>query len=78
MKEEREGLLKDLAKLKTALQHLAARNQGTVLSSLHIHACIRPRHAKLLLAVLFAEAHMCSVQSLLILMLVLVSWDSTK
>ena len=29
MKEEREGLLKDLAKLKTALQQLAARNQGT-------------------------------------------------
>lgn len=28
MKEEREGLLKDIAKLKTALQHLAARNQG--------------------------------------------------
>ena len=37
MKEEREGLLKDLAKLKTALQHLAARNQGTMLSNLHMH-----------------------------------------
>ena len=28
MKEEREGLLQDITKLKTALQHLAARHQG--------------------------------------------------
>lgn len=28
MKEEREGLLKDIAKLKAALQQLAARHQG--------------------------------------------------
>ena len=33
MKAEREGLLKDLCKLKTALHHLAARNQGTMLST---------------------------------------------
>ena len=28
MKEEREGLLQDMAKLKAALQQLAARHQG--------------------------------------------------
>ena len=28
MKEEREGLLKDIAKLKAALSQLAARHQG--------------------------------------------------
>ena len=38
MKEEREGLLQDLAKLKTALHHLAARNQGTLPSSLCLPA----------------------------------------
>lgn len=34
MKEERESLLQDLAKLKTALHHLAACNKGTMPSSL--------------------------------------------
>lgn len=38
MKEEREGLLKDLAKLKTALQQLAVRNQGTATTCCHLLA----------------------------------------
>ncbi len=35
MKEEREGLLQDIAKLKAALQQLAARHQGTLYTYPH-------------------------------------------
>ena len=35
MKEEREGLLQDIAKLKAALQQLAARHQGNLYSYPH-------------------------------------------
>ena len=35
MKEEREGLLQDMAKLKAALQQLAARHQGMLYTYPH-------------------------------------------
>ena len=35
MKEEREGLLQDIAKLKAALQQLATRHQGMLYTCPH-------------------------------------------
>ena len=46
MKEERQGLLKDLAKLKAALQQLALRHQGQLStlpsndSKVHVHVSV--------------------------------------
>lgn len=47
MKEEREGLLQDIAKLKAALQQLAARHQGMLYAYPHGQMLIHVAHAGL-------------------------------
>ncbi len=44
MKEEREGLLQDIAKLKAALQQLAARHQGMLYTYPHGQMFIHMAH----------------------------------
>ena len=44
MKEEREGLLQDMAKLKAALKQLAARHQGMLYTYPHGQMLIHKAH----------------------------------